>query len=31
MLDFARLDEMIAIGRGAAADALAAEKPLPGL
>jgi NTE family protein len=31
MLDFARLDEMIAIGRGAAADAIAAEKPLPGL
>jgi NTE family protein len=31
MLDFARLDEMIAIGRRAAADALAAEKPLPGL
>jgi hypothetical protein len=31
MLDFARLDEMIAIGRRAVADALAAEKPLPGL
>jgi NTE family protein len=31
MLDFARLDEMIAIGRRAAADALAAETPLPGL
>jgi predicted acylesterase/phospholipase RssA/CRP-like cAMP-binding protein len=31
MLDFGRLDEMIAIGRRAAADALAAETPLPGL
>lgn len=31
MLDFARLDEMVAIGRRAAADALAAEQPLPGL
>jgi NTE family protein len=31
MLDFARLDEMIEIGRRAAAEALAAEKALPGL
>jgi NTE family protein len=31
MLDFGRLDEMIAIGRRAALDALAAEKVLPGL
>ena len=31
MLDFGRLDEMIAIGRRAAADALAAEVPFPGL
>jgi hypothetical protein len=31
MLDFGRLDEMIEIGRRAAADALAAEVPLPGL
>jgi NTE family protein len=31
MLDFGRLDEMIGIGRRAAADALAAEPPLPGL
>jgi NTE family protein len=31
MLDFSRLDEMIAIGRRTAADALAAETPLPGL
>ncbi len=31
MLDFGRIDEMIAIGRRAAADALAAETPLPGL
>jgi NTE family protein len=31
MLDFGRLDEMIAIGRRAAMDALAGEKALPGL
>ena len=30
-LDFGRLDEMIAIGRRAAAEALGAEKALPGL
>jgi NTE family protein len=31
MLDFGRLDEMIEIGQRAAADALAGERPLPGL
>jgi NTE family protein len=31
MLDFGRLDEMIAIGRRAAQEALAADTPLPGL
>jgi NTE family protein len=31
MLDFGRLDEMIEIGRRTAAEALAAETPLPGL
>jgi NTE family protein len=30
MLDFGRIDEMIAIGRRAAAETLAAEAPLPG-
>jgi NTE family protein len=31
MLEFGRIDEMIAIGRRAAAEALAAEAPLPGV